>query len=84
MTRLAARRSFFATRRLLYGRKCRHHSGAATSVSLRLCAMIHAIASSTRGLICKSSVMLRTITPKLRAVEVGYRLGQQSNMKFPH
>lgn len=40
MRRLAARRSFLATRRLLYGRKCRHHSGAATRVSLRLCAMI--------------------------------------------
>jgi hypothetical protein len=30
--------------------------------------MIYAIATSTRGLMCKSSAMLRTITPKLRAV----------------
>jgi len=39
MMRIAARRSFLATRRFSNGRKCRHHCVAETSVSLRLCAM---------------------------------------------
>ncbi len=73
MMRLAARRSFFATRRLSNGRKCRHHSGAATSVSLRLCAMIQAAAICTRGLTRKSAAMLRRMAARLRAVGLPLR-----------
>jgi hypothetical protein len=51
-----------ATRRLLYGRKCRHHSGAATSVSLRLCAMIHAIAGSSAASGSTSRSMTRAFS----------------------
>jgi hypothetical protein len=34
-------------------------------------ANIHTVATSTRGLMCKSSAMLRTITPRLRAAKIG-------------
>lgn len=73
MTRLAARRSFFATRRFSNGRKCRHHCVAGTSVSLRLCAMIQAIATRTRGLTRKSSAMLRKMAARLCAVGLPFR-----------
>ena len=62
MMRIAARRSFLATRRLLYGRKCRHHSGAATNVSLRLCAMIHAIAGCNAANGSTSRSMVRAFS----------------------
>ena len=73
MTRVAARRSFLATRRFSNGRKWRHHCVAATSVSLRLCAMIQAAATSTRGLTRKSSAMLRRMAARLWAVGLPLR-----------